>query len=289
MPHKQFTFAKLWILFAKFEIRRLRLTEARKILGAGIGICPKPALFQGYIDLEVDLREFDRVRTLYEKYLEVSYGKRYSIHALTLFLAKYDPTNAPAWIKFAELETTLQDFPRTRAIYELAIEQPQGLSMPELLWKSYIDFEIEEGERENARSLYERLVAKSGHHKVWISYALFEAEPIKVSRAVREEAEAEDEDDEENVPMVLGDPERARQIFDRGYKYLKDENFKANERNLEDDVVKFKKAVSGSSAEFRVNMVFDQSYVFFFFIFSGRIYLRHGKHSKRNTARKLTF
>lgn len=73
VPHKQFTFAKLWILFAKFEIRRLRLTEARKVLGAGIGICPKPALFQGYIDLEVDLREFDRVRTLYEKYLEASH------------------------------------------------------------------------------------------------------------------------------------------------------------------------------------------------------------------------
>ena len=161
-----------------------------------------------------------------------------------MFAAKYDPTNAPAWIKFAELETTLQDFPRTRAIYELAIAQPQGLSMPELLWKSYIDFEIEEGERENARTLYERLVEKSGHHKVWISYALFEAEPIKVSRAIREEAEVEEEEDEENVPIVPGDPGRARQIFDRGYKYLKDQNSNARERNQEDDVAKYKNAVS---------------------------------------------
>lgn len=72
MPHKRFTFAKLWITFAKFEIRRLDLPAARKILGASIGLCPKPALFQGYIDLEVDLRDFDRVRTLYEKYLEAS-------------------------------------------------------------------------------------------------------------------------------------------------------------------------------------------------------------------------
>lgn len=71
VPHKEFTFAKLWLLFARFEIRRLRLPEARKILGAAIGLCPKPKLFQGYIDLEVELREFDRVRTLYEKYLEV--------------------------------------------------------------------------------------------------------------------------------------------------------------------------------------------------------------------------
>lgn len=116
--------------------------------------------------------------------------------------------------------------------------------MPELLWKSYIDFEVEEGERENARELYERLIAKSGHHKVWISFALFEAETIKVSRAVREEAEAEDEEDEDNVPMVPGDPERSRKIFDRGYKYLKDETFKAKERDLEDDVTKYKKAVN---------------------------------------------
>ncbi|KAF8585656.1 pre-mRNA-splicing factor CLF1 [Ramaria rubella] len=219
VPHKQFTFAKLWILFAKFEVRQLRLPEARKILGAGIGICPKPALFQGYIDLEVDLREFDRVRTLYEKYLE------------------YDPTNAPAWIKFAELETTLQDFPRTRAIYELAISQPQGLSMPELLWKSYIDFEIEEGERERARALYERLVERSGHCKVWVSFALFEAAPIKAA-----DVEDDVEEDEENVRMEPGNPTHARTIFDRGYKYLKEENSKASERNLEEDIAKYKKA-----------------------------------------------
>ena len=35
--------------------------------------------------------------------------------------------------------------------------------MPGLLWKAY----IEEGDREKARSLYERLVNSSGHHKVW--------------------------------------------------------------------------------------------------------------------------
>ena len=90
VPHKQFTFAKLWFMFAKFEVRRLELPAARKILGTAIGMCPKEALFKGYIDLEIEvlfiftqipaspthdmyrqLREFDRARTLYEKYLEV--------------------------------------------------------------------------------------------------------------------------------------------------------------------------------------------------------------------------
>ncbi|PPQ97637.1 hypothetical protein CVT26_002544 [Gymnopilus dilepis] len=207
VPHKQFTFAKLWLMFAKFEIRRLELPAARKILGTAIGMCPKEALFKGYIDLEVELREFDRARTLYEKYLE------------------WDPSNSAAWIKFAELEAQLQDFARTRAIFELAVSQ-SPLSMPEILWKAYIDFEIEEGEREAARSLYERLISLSGHVKVWISYALFEAEPIPVPRAEREEEE-EEEDDEAERKMVPGDPALARQVFERGYKDLKSKGLKS--------------------------------------------------------------
>lgn len=55
VPHKQFTFAKLWLMFAKFELRRLDLPAARKILGVAIGMCPKEALFKGYIQLELDV------------------------------------------------------------------------------------------------------------------------------------------------------------------------------------------------------------------------------------------
>ena len=46
--------------------------------------------------------------------------------------------------------------------------------MPELLWKAYIDFEIAAGETENARHLYERLLERTLHVKVWMSYAQFE-------------------------------------------------------------------------------------------------------------------
>ncbi|KAH7889112.1 hypothetical protein F5I97DRAFT_1803327 [Phlebopus sp. FC_14] len=206
VPHKQFTFAKLWIMAARFEVRRLDLLSARKLLGTAIGMCPKEALFKGYIQLEMDLREFDRVRTLYEKYLE------------------YDPTNSAAWIKYAELETALEDFARAEAIFELGISQ-SSLSMPEILWKAYIDFEVDEqGDREKTRSLYERLIALSGHHKVWISYAEFEGSSMPLPRAMREEEE-ENEDDEPR--MVAGDPVLARQVFERAYKDLKKKELKA--------------------------------------------------------------
>ena len=96
--------------------------------------------------------------------------------------------------------------------------------MPELLWKAYVDFEIEEGERETARSLYERLISLSGHVKVWISYALFEAESIPLPRDERDEEE-EDEEEEERT-MVPGDVSLARQVFERGYRDLKTKGLK---------------------------------------------------------------
>ena len=48
------------------------------------------------------------------------------------------------------------------------------LDMPEILWKSYIDFEIEQDESDRARDLYKRLLSKTQHVKVWMSYAQFE-------------------------------------------------------------------------------------------------------------------
>lgn len=51
LPHKKFTFAKIWTLFAHFEIRQKRLTVARKIFGQAIGRCPKDRIFKEYVDL----------------------------------------------------------------------------------------------------------------------------------------------------------------------------------------------------------------------------------------------
>ncbi|XP_074470901.1 crooked neck-like protein 1 [Sebastes fasciatus] len=155
IPHKKFTFAKIWLLYAQFEIRQKNLQGARKVMGTAIGKCPKNKLLKGYIELELQLREFDRCRKLYEKYLEFS------------------PENCTTWIKFSELETILGDVERARAIFELAIGQPR-LDMPEVLWKSYIDFEIEQEEFGNTRNLYKRLLQRTQHVKVWISCAKFE-------------------------------------------------------------------------------------------------------------------
>ncbi|KAL3101196.1 hypothetical protein niasHT_027952 [Heterodera trifolii] len=156
VPHKQFTFAFIWLMFAQFELRQLNLGSARKILGTAIGKCPKKKLFREYIEMELQLREFDRCRKLYEKFLEFS------------------PDNSISWMKYAELETLLGDEQRARAVFQIAVQQP-SLDMPEVLWKAYIDFEIEQGEPERARILYESLLRRTQHLKVWISWVEWEA------------------------------------------------------------------------------------------------------------------
>ena len=200
IPHKKFTFAKIWLMKAQFEIRQQQLQAARKTLGQAIGMCPKDKLFKGYVELELKLFEFVRCRTLYEKHIE------------------WNPSNCQAWIKFAELERGLDDLERARAIFELAIDQ-QTLDMPELLWKAYIDFEEEEGEYDRTRQLYERLLEKTDHVKVWISYAHFE---INVS----EEDEEEEEEEAQEKPVSEVAKARARKVFERALKSMKDKDLK---------------------------------------------------------------
>lgn len=132
--------------------------------------------------------------------------------------------------------------------------------MPELLWKAYIDFEVTEGERVRARELYERLVQLSGHVKVWIAYAMFEAEPIPIPRAEREEDE--DEDEETETPMAEGDPQLARAVFQRGYKDLKG-------KGLKNEVYLFSRST--------------ESYLLMFYS-SASLSSRCGKLSKSSTA-----
>ncbi|KAK1565089.1 hypothetical protein Q3G72_018449 [Acer saccharum] len=45
IPHKKFSFAKIWLLAAQFEIRQLNLNGARQILGNAIGKAPKDKIF----------------------------------------------------------------------------------------------------------------------------------------------------------------------------------------------------------------------------------------------------
>lgn len=218
VPHRQFTFAKMWLYAAKFEIRQKQLTSARKILGTAIGKCAKDKLFRGYIELEIQLREFDRCRLLYEKFLE---------HA---------PENCTTWMRYAEMEALLDETDRARDIYELAVAQPL-LDMPELLWKAYIDFELELREWDRARMLYMRLMEKTQHVKVWLSMANFEL--CAQSLYSSDSGEQTDEDQEHNAKEAAAAVERARDTYRQANKKLRACDDKEQRVTLLDDWKQF--------------------------------------------------
>ncbi|CAM8904518.1 unnamed protein product [Rhodiola kirilowii] len=192
IPHEKFSFAKIWLMAAQFEIRQLNLRAARLLLGNAIGKAPKDKIFKKYIEIELQLGNIDRCRKLYEKYLE------------------WSPENCYAWSKYAELERSLAETERARAIFELAIARP-SLDMPELLWKAYIDFEISERNFDRTRELYERLLDRTKHLKVWISYGKFE------------ESIAEELDLPKDDPTILGQKKESiqcsRRVFENAINY----------------------------------------------------------------------
>ncbi|GIM00876.1 hypothetical protein Vretimale_5770, partial [Volvox reticuliferus] len=204
IPHKQFTFAKMWILAAKLEIRQRNVDGARRLLGRALGMCPKEKLFKSYIELELTMGQVDRVRKLYEKYLE------------------WRPSNVGAWVRYADLERSLGETERCRALFELAIAQPL-LDMPEALWKAYIDFEIAEGERERVRVLYTRLLDRTKHVKVWLSFARFEAAPMPAAAAEGADGEASGQPEPTEGPeSAPARATRARAVYDQAFHTLRD-------------------------------------------------------------------
>jgi len=62
----------------------------------------------------------------------------------------------------------LDDVDGVWAIYEFVISNPQGLDIPKTVWKAGIDFEVEEGEYDRAKSfkLYEKFLNKKDYIKV---------------------------------------------------------------------------------------------------------------------------
>ncbi|EPT28311.1 crooked neck family 1 protein isoform 2, putative [Toxoplasma gondii ME49] len=155
IPHKKFSFAKIWSLYASFEVRQRDLDKARLIFGRAIAECGKPKIFVAYAQLELRLGCIDRCRKIYAKFIELH------------------PFNPRAWIAMIDLEVLAEEQARARALCELAIGMEE-MDTPELLWKAYIDMEVGWGAVDRARSLYERLLEKTQHVKVFKSFADFE-------------------------------------------------------------------------------------------------------------------
>ncbi|EDO19316.1 hypothetical protein Kpol_1036p61 [Vanderwaltozyma polyspora DSM 70294] len=212
IPHKLFSFSEVWILYANFEIRQDEITSARKILGMALGMCPDEKIFQRYIDIEIKLREFDRVRKIYEKYV------------------LFSPDHIKPWTDYAQLESNLGDEERARGIFKIALSDSiKCLSEASkiLLFKSFITFETDSENYGGARNVYESLLEFTNYAtQVWIDFAYFEASApteAQLEQINRQDSSTEDGDSEDEFEFEPSKEnfDRARAVFERGIEHFK--------------------------------------------------------------------
>lgn len=84
-----------------------------------------------------------------------------------------------------------------------------------------------EGEREKTRVLFERLLDRTKHVKVWLSFARFEATPL-VPDAADEEGPSISRPEES--PSVLAD--RSREVYKKAYRSLREHQPDSKEEAL---------------------------------------------------------
>lgn len=167
-----FTFGKIWILLAEFEIRNSDdgVDKARKVLGRAIGTLkePKNKIFKYYIKLEKRLGEYDRVRKIYQKWLELSLtsGKSQSVEIL---------------LDFIDFEKELQEYERCESLFYLGLELAQNelvsrsLNPFDYLYVSFIEYYKELFEYDKARALLKDILKEHDDVKLWIFLANFES------------------------------------------------------------------------------------------------------------------
>lgn len=212
IPHKNFTFAKIWYMYSQFELRNGDLTLARKILGRSLGLCAKPKIFKLYIDMEIKLREFDRVRKLYEKFIE------------------YDGSSVDTWMMYADLETNLGDRDRAIGIYEISLH-PDVTCLAQnaklQLIQKFINYMITEEEFDVARELYERYLKLAEFSlDAWVKYAFYVSENPTGQQVqeLREYADTNSNDEEVEFIVQEVNIQMSRGIFERALKHFKSLN-----------------------------------------------------------------
>ncbi|UKK02034.2 RNA processing protein [Theileria orientalis] len=151
-------FSKFYILLSQLYLRMGNLEKMRKTFGRGIGECKKAKIFENYAEIELKLGNVDRCRIIHSKYVE-SY-----------------PFTPQSWISFIDLELLLNEMGRVRGLCESAIEMDQ-MNNPELIWNKYLDIEKNVAQNyQNVQKLYQRLLLKTTHPKVFKEYSLYEFE-----------------------------------------------------------------------------------------------------------------
>lgn len=142
-------FTKLYRAAAEHYLRAKDLTSFRVLMGNAIGRYPqKASLFRFYIEIELKLHQWERVRQLHTQWI------------------KKRPESAVAYIAFAETELLLNESERALKIFELGTQNAEDA---ELVWRVWL--ETQEELTGDSSGVFELLLERSGHPRVWLAYA----------------------------------------------------------------------------------------------------------------------
>lgn len=215
IPHDKFAFGKLWIMYAEFEIRTSkRLDDARKILGRAIGqgcqAKPKRKIFEYYISLEAKIGEYDRVRKIFDKWLE-----------MTILDSKSSGTISAAEVllKYIEFEQSLKESDRCIELFKLGMSDliPDNRSV----LSEYVDFLKEEFRYAEARQTLRQEINSKDQPSTWIFLALFESSILSPSQIEQLENL---ETDQANFELDDHHLTETRSVFEEGYNHYRKEN-----------------------------------------------------------------
>lgn len=215
VPHKRFSFAKLWIMFAQFEIRNEKsLVEGRKILGRAIGYgCqakPKSKIFKFYISTEKELSEYERVRKIYAKWLEVSY-----LHdKLSGGTLSHD-----VLLEYLSFEKSMNESERCIELYRLGIKEE--FDNGTMFLSQFIEFLKEEFRYDDARNVLREEIASRDEAIVWIMLALFESSILSPEQINTLATVGSEETDFELEEYHVNN---TRLIFEEAYNHFKKEH-----------------------------------------------------------------
>ncbi|KAI5955874.1 CLF1 [Candida jiufengensis] len=219
IPHQVPTSEKIWIGLFEFELRNdptNGLTKARKILGRALGQMnkygPDQNIIKYYIKFEEKLKEWDRMRSIYQKWLELSL-----IFGL----------NCNGIIKrYLKFESYLEETDRCESLIKMVLDLCKDESLAQSfdqdeIFQLAIDFFTDEMKYEEIRKLYRNSVKTKPTVDNWINFALFESS-IPSSEQLEEFLNAENEEFE----VEVGEEQimNTREIFKEAEKYYKKSN-----------------------------------------------------------------
>lgn len=222
IPHEPtFIFNKIWIMFAQFEIRQDDIDQARLILGRCIGRTPNKEIFEYYINIEIKLKEFDRARKLYQRYIE------------------YDSLNLDTWYKYIQLEEDLGDEDRARGLFKIILNNEVmdlSLAIRKTVMEKFITFETEMEEYDNGRKLYRNFLDMTNYSvEVWVSFAMYQCSVPTNEQLTELSTQNEDQDDDENE--ISFEPNeinfnKGREIYEEAISYFKRTNNPENRYDM---------------------------------------------------------